>query len=189
MNTKQQIIELATALMKQKGYKGWSYQDISNGMGIKKASIHYYYPSKENLVLEVVKIYANGFLSKLDLLLKEPTSNLEKLKKLFALYRTSYYSYDEICLCTILSADYHMLPQEVLDCLEHFNQELIKKLCYIFKEGVAKGEFNKNFDCDIMAHLSINTLQGLLITSKFFSGPRVFENCTDQLLKFVKTGE
>jgi len=48
--TRKRILDIAEKLILTRGYNGFSYQDISETIGIRKASIHYHYPLKENLV-------------------------------------------------------------------------------------------------------------------------------------------
>ncbi|MEM6867960.1 MAG: TetR/AcrR family transcriptional regulator [Cyanobacteria bacterium P01_C01_bin.121] len=52
--------------MRCRGYSAFSYADISKQVGIRKASIHYHFASKEALVQALVKRYHNTF----ELLLK-----------------------------------------------------------------------------------------------------------------------
>ena len=54
MNTKDKILILAIDLIKSKG-DGWSYEDISAQIGIRKASIHYHFRTKDELILAATK--------------------------------------------------------------------------------------------------------------------------------------
>ena len=56
-DTQDQILDSAERLIQSQGYSAISYQDISNQVGIRKASIHYYFPSKGDLAAAVVKRY------------------------------------------------------------------------------------------------------------------------------------
>ena len=54
---REQILDHAITLMMLRGYNGFSYRDLSELVGVKTSSIHYYYPSKDDLVLEAVHAY------------------------------------------------------------------------------------------------------------------------------------
>ncbi len=49
MNTRDTILDHADTLIQNVGYKGFSYADLSKHLGITKASIHHYFPTKEDL--------------------------------------------------------------------------------------------------------------------------------------------
>src|SRR5690242_4827354 len=80
MNTKkmrQQIVECAQRLLQERGYHGWSYQDISNQVGIRKATIHYYFPFKENLGEAALADYYAQLFQVLKEIEERPGSNEE----------------------------------------------------------------------------------------------------------------
>jgi AcrR family transcriptional regulator len=47
------IHAVATKLFSEKGYKGASLQEIAQEVGIQKASLYHYIPSKEELLCEI----------------------------------------------------------------------------------------------------------------------------------------
>ena len=57
MTRKDQILEVATELVQTRGYNAFSYQDLSDRLGITKASIHHHFPSKEDLGIAVAEKY------------------------------------------------------------------------------------------------------------------------------------
>ena len=59
--TADQILDLAEMLIQTRGYTAFGYQDIADRLGIRKASIHYHFPSKTNLGAAVVDRYAARF--------------------------------------------------------------------------------------------------------------------------------
>jgi len=54
-DTKEKLLEIASSLIRQKGINGMSYQHLSDKIGIRKASIHYHFPKKDDLI-EVKRI-------------------------------------------------------------------------------------------------------------------------------------
>ena len=59
--TAEQILDLAETLIQTRGYSAFSYQDIADSLGIRKASIHYHFPSKADLGVAVVDRYIARF--------------------------------------------------------------------------------------------------------------------------------
>ena len=61
MDTKSQAIETGKALLQLKGFNGFSFQDIADELGIRKASLHYHFSSKEELGLALIADYEDAF--------------------------------------------------------------------------------------------------------------------------------
>ena len=55
-DTAQQILDVAQDLVRCRGYSAFSYADISKQVGIRKASIHYHFSSKEELGKELRRV-------------------------------------------------------------------------------------------------------------------------------------
>lgn len=109
--TKEKIIALGTDLVKSVGYPSLSYQQISSQLGIKNAAVHYHYPSKENLGLEILISACdsfNGFITYITDL-----SPWEKLELFFENYRKSLESDHQICLIGASASDYHQIPESM----------------------------------------------------------------------------
>lgn len=60
-NTKERILKYSEQLMLSKGYNGFSFMDIAKIVGIKKASMHYHFPTKEDLAVAIVLKYRRLF--------------------------------------------------------------------------------------------------------------------------------
>src|SRR5258706_8540998 len=60
-DTGEQILDLAETLIQTRGYSAFSYQDIADSLGIRKASIRYHFPSKTELGIAVVDRYIARF--------------------------------------------------------------------------------------------------------------------------------
>src|SRR5687768_2945710 len=58
----EEIVESTKALIIAAGYSGFSYADVSERVGIRKASIHHHFPSKVDLVRTVVASYRDEVL-------------------------------------------------------------------------------------------------------------------------------
>ena len=49
MDRKEQILSVAAELLQTRSFSAFSYQDLSDRLGITKAAIHHHFPSKEGL--------------------------------------------------------------------------------------------------------------------------------------------
>lgn len=89
MDTKQKIIDALIETAYEKGLSNTSLSDIAKKVGINKASLYYYFPSKDALVTEMYHSIRNRSKTPLDIDTSKPLE--EFLKNSFS----SYYN-----LCT-----------------------------------------------------------------------------------------
>jgi AcrR family transcriptional regulator len=54
-STHERLLQEAAALFARRGYSGTSMSDIAREVGVRKASLYNYYPSKEDLLLDLLE--------------------------------------------------------------------------------------------------------------------------------------
>jgi TetR/AcrR family transcriptional repressor of nem operon len=59
--TRSQIMRVARDLIQTRSYLGFSFQDIADRVGIRKASLYHHFPSKEALGAEVLRATLRAF--------------------------------------------------------------------------------------------------------------------------------
>ena len=60
-NTKERIMEAARLTVQDLGYSGLSFRELAKDVGIKSASIHYYFPSKGELGAALASRYTEHY--------------------------------------------------------------------------------------------------------------------------------
>ena len=84
-STADDILDCAQSLILAGGYNGFSYADIAEVVGIRKASIHHHFPSKVDLVRMLVLRYREaaraGFVA-LEASSADPRAQLSSLCRL-----------------------------------------------------------------------------------------------------------
>ncbi|MGL4723950.1 MAG: TetR/AcrR family transcriptional regulator [Scandinavium sp.] len=63
MSTQDSLIALTDTLIQKNGYQGFSYADLAEGLGIRKASIHYHFQTKTDLGIAYCEFKEAGLLS------------------------------------------------------------------------------------------------------------------------------
>ncbi|MDP5274192.1 TetR/AcrR family transcriptional regulator [Chengkuizengella axinellae] len=130
-STLDKILDAGRHLIQKYGYNGFSYADIAEIIGIKKASIHYYFPSKQELVRAVLQRYNKDFLNDLYQIEQQFTDPLDKLKSFFLLYRKTLENDEKICLCSMMAAEISSFPKEIRTDINRFfldNEEWLEKV-------------------------------------------------------------
>lgn len=132
MNTREQIIQLADSLIREKGYNAFSFYDISKSVGIKTASIHYHFPAKSDLGIAVIEDH----LHHLNLVMKkfESKAPIERLDKFFSIY-TSIKNENKVCLVGSLATDFNTLDKKIQARLKVFSDTMLAWVIRFLEEG------------------------------------------------------
>src|SRR6187399_1379628 len=77
-----QIIDAAAKVFAERGYHGATTQDIADVLGIRQASLYYYFPSKEVALEVVCARSAEGFLTTAQAIAAGPGTPTERLSAL-----------------------------------------------------------------------------------------------------------
>jgi len=74
-----------------------SYADIAERIGIKKATIHYHFSNKQDLVQAILQKYRKEFMNKLNQIDKLSINAEEKIFRFFQHCRKTLANYLELC--------------------------------------------------------------------------------------------
>ena len=86
LSTKDQILHSAQALAQTRGFNAFSYADIADELGIRKASIHHHFPSKLDLEYELLTRYRSEFVEELSSIKSNASDSSEQLQRYIELY-------------------------------------------------------------------------------------------------------
>ncbi len=156
------IIKAARQRFAHFGYSKVTMDEIAGDVEMGKASLYYYFPTKENLFQEVILQEQNEFVEEIEKILKNETRAKDKLlqyvdlrlkyfQKLFNLGALSFYSFIE---------NKSLFKQHYLN----FEVRELQLMNEIFDEGKKKNEFKKDIDGKIVKVL-LHILQGLRLRS------------------------
>jgi TetR/AcrR family transcriptional repressor of nem operon len=109
---REALLDHAQTLLMTHGYNGFSYRDLSELVGVKTSSIHYYFPTKEDLALEAVNAYSADLMSSIYAIDSSAPAD-KKLDRYTKLFGRIIGGGNRICLCGMLAADIESLPEKV----------------------------------------------------------------------------
>jgi TetR/AcrR family transcriptional repressor of nem operon len=171
-HTAEQILDLAEMLIQTRGYSAFSYQDISDALGITKASIHYHFASKTDLGIAVVDRYVARFGAALVAIAEDQS---QPSMAMLDFYIEPYTGYartpDQICLCGALAGEILALPPELRARVDRFFRSHQAWLAGILKRGAARGEFKLPAPASKVARLAFSALQGALLVKRATDDP------------------
>jgi TetR/AcrR family transcriptional regulator, transcriptional repressor for nem operon len=165
--TAEQILDLAETLIQTRGYSAFSYQDIADSLGIRKASIHYHFASKAELGVAVVDRYIERFGAGLvAIAADDKQSSMAMLDFYVQPYLQFASTPDRVCLSGALAGEMMALPPEVRERVDHFFKTHQVWLTKILKRGVARGEFRLAAPAPKVARFIFGALQGALLVKR-----------------------
>jgi TetR/AcrR family transcriptional regulator, transcriptional repressor for nem operon len=180
-NTQDEILNAAQALAQQRGFNAFSYADISAAIGIRKASIHYHFPSKEDLELALLMRYVEQFDEALLAIDQSADSPALKLRRYGELYRRTL-NLGAICLCGMMASDIAALPAMLRAPLAEFFVTQTNWLGSVLEAGRRNGEFVFAGDSVLRARSVLASLQGGLIVARALQDAALFDALVDDLL-------
>jgi len=164
--TATRILDLAEGLIQHRGYSAYSYADIAAGLQIRKASIHYHFPSKGELTRAVAARYRAAFAATLDRLDGECPDPSTRLMRYVRLFRDALREGDQMCLYGMLASDSATLPQSVRVEVNGFFADQEAWLARLLREGRSAGAFEFDGKAEGAAGALLAGLEGAMLVAR-----------------------
>ena len=159
--TADRVVEAATSVVQTRGYDGFSYGDIADMVGIRKASLHHHFPGKADLGQEVASRYRRAFAEALADIESETDDPIGRLERYVEVYARQLSEHGRMCLCGMLAAEYETLPAPVQDEVRGFFDEQRAWLA-----RVLAGERRPAADARRRADVVLAGLEGALLVAR-----------------------
>lgn len=145
----QEVLDHATRLFAQQGYKTTTLQDVADAVGVSRSAVYHYVSSKEDLLGMLVEQVSRGLADSLAALrARTDLSSEGKLRELAELMvRQRAASPDQF---RVLDQVEPLLPEPV--AVQHLQarRDVLGELVGVIEEGIASGDF-KPLDARIAA--------------------------------------
>ena len=187
VDTKNKILDVAQDLIQRLGVNAMSYHHISEAVGIRKASIHHHFPTKEDLLIEVLKRYQVGFTKIVDQIVNSDLSPSTKLRRYMELFEATLQegNHDKACLCGMLGAELTTIGSSSAELVKSFYKENEDELVEILKQGVEQGAFKIPGDVKSTAKMIFSFLEGGLLIVRAQGNLKQFRGMMNQCLKLL----
>ncbi len=166
----EEILDVAERLARAGGYGGFSFRDLAKAVGIKSASVHYHFPSKEDLGVALTRRYTDRFLERLgDPVTGDPS---DRIHDYVAAFRKSLVEDGLMCLCGLFGAEIDDLPAGVAVETRRFFERNRDWLVAVLERHPDQVDANayESAALDLIARL-----QGAMILSRSLSEPSLFD--------------
>lgn len=173
-DTRTELLMQAETLVRGRGYAGFSYADLSQAVGIAKASIHHHFPTKADLGAALVAAYATRYAAALSAIRADVPDGPGRI----AAYGRLYLGGVEQglgCLCAALAVEGDALPERLRRDIVRFFEGHLAWLEAVIRDGVADGSLRPGLDPAVQARFVVATLEGALLMERLFASPAAFE--------------
>lgn len=179
-DTKTQILDTAEALLQDRGFNAFSYNHISQPLGVKNAAIHYHFPSKGDLGVALIERCRARFQQYTELLEAGEASPVLK----FEAYLTLPWRYlrdgGKICPLGVLEVEFNTLPEEMRLEVIALDQQMRAWLAMALEEGREQELFDFDGSAEEQATVIAAALQGALQLARV-AGHGAFNSCVRHL--------
>jgi TetR/AcrR family transcriptional repressor of nem operon len=107
--TREQIVGAALGFIQTRSYLGFSFQDVANKIGIRKASLYHHFPTKEALGVEVLRQSIQGFKD----WAARSRKPEESLDAYFRMYRNGLHAGEGVCPAGALAPGWDCINDEL----------------------------------------------------------------------------
>jgi AcrR family transcriptional regulator len=144
-----QIIDAAARVFAERGFHGATTQDIANVLGIRQASLYYYFSSKEAALELVCLKGVEGFFEAAKAIAARGGTARQRLSFLIKSHLSPLLDRGDF-VKVFLNERQH-LPAESRRRIGRWSRGLERIFEEVIKEGIAKGEFRTDLDARMAA--------------------------------------
>lgn len=139
-----QIIDAAARVFAERGFHGATTQDIADVLGIRQASLYYYFSSKEAALELVCLRGVEGFFEAAKAIAARPESARKRLTSLIESHLSPLV--DRANFVKVFLNERQHLPRESRRRIGRWSRGLERIFEEVIGEGVVKGEFRADLD-------------------------------------------
>jgi len=166
-DTKAAIINAAERRIQRGGLGGFSFREIAADVGVKSSSVHYHFPTKDDLAAAVIRRWAEYTSQLVD---KELEKDPDPVRVWTKAFRGTAYSKAHMCPCTVLGAASQDLPAPVAKEVKAFFKMCQDKLV---AQGLSPGK----------AAEVLSIITGALVVANALGDTAEYDRATRDLLR------
>lgn len=136
---KDQLMEVATRLFREKGYHNTSMQDLADALGVQKSSLYYHVDSKEELLLRILELSGRLQQARIDEIYASNMSPVDKIRCVLTDHALLVTEYQD--LFTVYINEFQSLPSERTGELKEARDHYQRVITKILEDGINAGCF------------------------------------------------
>ncbi len=185
ITTRSRILKVAEELIQKRGVNDVSFQEISDVVGIRKASLYHHFSSKEELICELIghcqETYGSSYN---DIVLGESLA-FEKLIALAKIFEEGLVE-GKTCLVGMLIAERESLQDKPKEAVQAAVENTLKIIEKVFKQGKKDRSVDCRSDPASSALMFFSFLQGAQLSARTLGGKKIFRKSANAMLASLK---
>ena len=181
VDTKTALLNSAERAARSRGFDGFSYADLAEDVGIRKASIHHHFPSKAALSVALMERYYADLEAACAEIDHDQTSGSGRLMALIERYYGALDGGQSLCLCVSFSTSTVSLPRAVVDQMRRFRSMMLDWLTVTFALGKKDSTIEKVANPAMEAAATLPLLEGAQLAARAEENPQLFESAMQLL--------
>ena len=184
MDTRERILDSAQRLTQTRSFHGFSFQDIADEVGVRKASLYHHFDSKDDVavaMLQRVEGWVSAQFKKVEG--REPK---ERLEAYFDLFRQIHGKAERMCPGGSFAAVFDAVSSPVQASLHRFAKMHVDWLEEVVRDGVEQGQFTigDQRPRDVAAQI-LASVQGALLTGRLSSDRHVLAVVAEGMRRYL----
>ena len=185
--TAEKLVEEARQLIVNGGYHGFSYADLAERFGIRKASIHHHFPAKVDLVVAVVDQARRAIQAQIAAVETGTPVAIEQLAAYTGYWERCILDQSApFCIAGVLAAELPGLPREVGVAVRGHFSDLSRWLEHVLTLGVKQGSMRLESTPAIEAQNFLAAVYGAMLSARAFDDPGRFGAIVEAFVRRIR---
>jgi AcrR family transcriptional regulator len=182
---KEQILEVAAQIIRQKGFHATSMQDIADGVSLQKASLYHHVASKQEILLELLDQALDLITDSVTQVMQQDISPQEKIRQACRVYLSTLANRSDVV--SVLLLEHRSLEPKYR--AKHIpRRDRFEKLWrVIIQEGIKAGVFCDTDDIPLAARILLGNLNWVITWYKP-TGPLTTDQIADHISSLFMNG-
>lgn len=183
MSEKRKNLEsVATDAAQRRGLHSLSFRTLAEEVGVKSASVHYYFPTKANLASALIENYTAEFAKQLDTLDSSKRGLKGKLEGFIQIFE-DVVTADKLCLCGMMAAEVGTLDDNSRALLKRYFEVAEGWISKVISEN--RQQINVSLKPKKLAKIIVSGLQGAILLDRVDGGLDRLKAQRDLILSFA----
>jgi len=184
--TRERLLDEATKLANERGFRATSLNDLLTAAGVKKGSLYYHFPGKDDLGLAVLERAKARFLATLDEVLTAPAP-AEGLGQFLAFVLEKHRSKRFVggCLFGNTALEMSDANGRYADCVGELFRQWTGRVAEVIRAGQEAGQFRADVPAENLAQMVVSTVEGGIMMSRLQKDEGPLKACLDGLKTFL----